>query len=70
MVEQSFFKRAEHGLEGIVLKLASSRYRSGRTKSWLKIKCFTESAFVIIAPRVIVRQGHRWLCWRELKSND
>jgi DNA ligase D-like protein (predicted ligase) len=38
----------EHGLEGIVSKLSSSRYRSGRTKSWLKTKCFTESAFVII----------------------
>jgi DNA ligase D-like protein (predicted ligase) len=38
----------EHGLEGIVSKLSSSRYRSGRTKTWLKTKCFTESAFVII----------------------
>jgi bifunctional non-homologous end joining protein LigD len=39
---------AEHGLEGIVSKLATSRYRSGRTKAWLKTKCFTESAFVVI----------------------
>jgi bifunctional non-homologous end joining protein LigD len=38
----------EHGLEGIVSKLASSKYRSGRSKTWLKTKCFTESAFVII----------------------
>jgi bifunctional non-homologous end joining protein LigD len=38
----------EHGLEGLVSKLSSSRYRSGRTKTWLKTKCFTESAFVII----------------------
>ena len=38
----------EHGLEGIVSKLSSSRYRSGRTKTWLKTKCFSESAFVII----------------------
>ena len=39
---------AEHGLEGIVSKLSSSRYRSGRTKTWLKCRCFTESSFVVI----------------------
>lgn len=38
----------DHGLEGIVSKLASSKYRSGRSKTWLKTKCFTESAFLII----------------------
>jgi bifunctional non-homologous end joining protein LigD len=38
----------EHGLEGIVSKLASSKYRSGRSKTWLKTKCFTKSAFLII----------------------
>jgi bifunctional non-homologous end joining protein LigD len=35
---------AEYGLEGMVSKLASSRYRSGRSKTWLKTKCFTESS--------------------------
>ena len=45
----AFFRAcAEHGLEGIVSKLASSRYRSGRSKLWLKSKCFTESSLVII----------------------
>jgi ATP-dependent DNA ligase len=39
---------ADHQLEGIVSKLASSKYRSGRSKTWLKTKCFTESTFVII----------------------
>jgi len=39
---------AKHGLEGVVSKLASSRYRSGRSKTWLKSKCFTESDLVII----------------------
>jgi bifunctional non-homologous end joining protein LigD len=34
-------------LEGIVSKLATSRYRSGRTNPWLKTKCFTESIFVV-----------------------
>jgi DNA ligase D-like protein (predicted ligase) len=45
----SFFKAcADHGLEGIVSKLAIAPYRSGRTKTWLKTKCFTESEFVVI----------------------
>jgi ATP-dependent DNA ligase len=45
----AFFRAcAKHGLEGVVSKLASSRYRSGRSRTWLKTKCFTESSFVII----------------------
>jgi ATP-dependent DNA ligase len=45
----AFFQAcADHQLEGIVSKLASSKYRSGRSKTWLKTKCFTESAFLII----------------------
>lgn len=36
------------GLEGIVSKRADSRYRSGRTKNWLKIKCFQESTLTIV----------------------
>jgi bifunctional non-homologous end joining protein LigD len=43
-----FIACAKHGLEGIVSKEAASRYRSGRSKTWLKTKCFTESSFVII----------------------
>jgi DNA ligase D-like protein (predicted ligase) len=39
---------AEHGLEGIVSKHSLAQYRSGRTKTWLKTKCFTESTFVVI----------------------
>jgi bifunctional non-homologous end joining protein LigD len=39
---------AERKLEGIVSKLATSRYVSGRTKTWLKTKCFTESQFVVV----------------------
>jgi ATP-dependent DNA ligase len=46
---EAFFQAcADHQLEGIVSKLASSRYRSGRSKTWLKTKCFTESTFVLI----------------------
>jgi DNA ligase D-like protein (predicted ligase) len=53
----------KHGLEGIVSKLATAPYRSGRTKTWLKTKCFTESIFVVVgtdrdpktgAPRVLL----------------
>jgi ATP-dependent DNA ligase len=45
----AFFRAcADHQLEGIVSKLASSKYRSGRSKTWLKTKCFTEGSFVII----------------------
>jgi bifunctional non-homologous end joining protein LigD len=45
----AFFQAcADHQLEGIVSKLASSKYRSGRSKTWLKTKCFNESSFLII----------------------
>ena len=39
---------AQRGLEGIVSKHALAPYRSGRSKTWLKTKCFTESTFVVI----------------------
>src|SRR5262245_40493855 len=45
----AFFRAcAAHELEGIVSKLATSRYRSGRSKTWLKTKCFTESEFLLL----------------------
>jgi bifunctional non-homologous end joining protein LigD len=45
----AFFQAcADRQLEGIVSKLATSRYRSGRSKTWLKTKCFTERELVII----------------------
>src|SRR4051794_16287949 len=44
-----FFKAAaEIGLEGIVSKRAASRYRSGRSRSWLKTKNMVESEFVLL----------------------
>jgi ATP-dependent DNA ligase len=44
-----FFHKAEQlGLEGIVSKLADSRYRAGYSTSWLKIKAFTVGQFVIV----------------------
>src|SRR5262245_61388654 len=43
----TFFKAAaELGLEGIVSKRAASRYHSGPSRSWLKIKNLVESEFV------------------------
>lgn len=38
----------DHGLEDIVSKQALAPYRSGRSKTWLKTKCFTESTFVVV----------------------
>jgi bifunctional non-homologous end joining protein LigD len=38
----------ERELEGIVSKHSLAPYRSGRSKTWLKTKCFTESTFVVV----------------------
>jgi bifunctional non-homologous end joining protein LigD len=35
-------------LEGIVSKLATAPYRSGRTKAWLKSKCVDSGEFVVV----------------------
>ena len=43
-----FFKQAcEYGIEGIVSKLADSRYESTRNRNWLKTKCIKRQEFVI-----------------------
>jgi bifunctional non-homologous end joining protein LigD len=39
---------AKQELEGIVSKHALAPYRSGRSRTWLKTKCFTESTFVVV----------------------
>lgn len=36
------------GLEGIVSKRKESRYQSGRTREWVKVKTFIESEFVVV----------------------
>ena len=46
--EALFQACARHGLEGIVSKHALAPYCSGRSKTWLKTKCFTESTFVVV----------------------
>ncbi|WP_241488684.1 DNA ligase D [Sphingomonas sanguinis] len=36
------------GLEGVISKRADAPYRSGRTRSWTKVKCVTRDAFAIV----------------------
>jgi bifunctional non-homologous end joining protein LigD len=65
----AFFRAcAAHELEGIVSKLATARYRSGRSKTWLKTKCFTEGEFLLLgidrdrktdAPRALLAKAER-----------
>ena len=45
----------EQGLEGMVSKRLGSRYRSGDSKDWLKIKCWVEEAFDVIG---VLRDTH------------
>ena len=37
----------EHGLEGVVAKRLDSKYESGRSRSWIKVKFATQQEFVI-----------------------
>jgi bifunctional non-homologous end joining protein LigD len=46
------------GAEGIVSKLSSADYRSGRTGSWLKVKCIQEQEFVIGGFTLSSKEGH------------
>lgn len=43
-----FDQACRMGLEGIVSKLADSRYSPGRQKAWLKIKCGQRQEFIIV----------------------
>jgi bifunctional non-homologous end joining protein LigD len=43
-----FFKQAcQHGIEGVVSKLADSPYESTRNRNWVKTKCIKRQEFVI-----------------------
>jgi bifunctional non-homologous end joining protein LigD len=45
---EAFYRQAcESGLEGIISKRSTSRYRSGRSADWLKVKCLKRQEFVI-----------------------
>ena len=43
-----FAKACDKGLEGIISKLADAPYRTGRQKTWLKIKCGQRQEFIIL----------------------
>lgn len=45
--KETFAKACELGAEGIISKQAAAKYVSGRTKSWLKLKCIHEQEFVV-----------------------
>jgi bifunctional non-homologous end joining protein LigD len=45
--QQMFHKACELHAEGIVSKRADSKYTSGRSSDWLKLKCIHEQEFVI-----------------------
>jgi bifunctional non-homologous end joining protein LigD len=45
--EETFRNACKLGAEGIVSKLADSKYTSGRSKTWLKAKCVHQQEFVI-----------------------
>ncbi|MGM4915460.1 non-homologous end-joining DNA ligase [Rhizobium sp. 768_B6_N1_8] len=62
------------GLEGIIAKHRDSRYRSGRTGDWLKIKCVQSESFTIVGYEqsaaalggigsllLAARRGHDWV---------
>jgi len=42
-----FAQACSLGAEGIVSKLASAKYQSGRSGTWLKVKCIQEQEFVV-----------------------
>jgi bifunctional non-homologous end joining protein LigD len=45
---EAFYRKAcEHGLEGVISKLATSPYRQVRSREWRKTKCLQEQEFVI-----------------------
>ncbi len=45
--EAVFKSLCDRGFEGVVSKRADAPYRSGRTRSWLKVKCDKRQEFVI-----------------------
>lgn len=45
--KEVFAKACDLGAEGIVAKMASGKYVSGRSGQWLKLKCILEQEFVI-----------------------
>jgi bifunctional non-homologous end joining protein LigD len=57
------------GLEGIVAKLRDAPYRSGRSETWLKIKCTQSATFVVTGYDPDGRVGVRSLALAERKGS-
>lgn len=45
--QKVFYHSCDLGLEGIISKKMDSVYEAGRSKTWLKVKCLKQQAFVI-----------------------
>ena len=56
------------GLEGIVSKERGSRYLSGRARNWLKVKCWTESDFVVVGTEATPGEPVAALLAREIED--
>ena len=54
---QVFAEADRMGLEGIVSKRRESRYHSGRSDQWRKIKAWTESRLVLVGTELDSRSG-------------
>jgi ATP-dependent DNA ligase len=61
---RSFTSAERLGLEGIVSKRLGSHYRSGRVDSWRKVKCWTESALILIGTELLGPLKRRIECPR------
>lgn len=46
-VQEAFSHACMHGLEGIMVKLASAPYAATRSQAWLKVKCQQRQEFVV-----------------------
>ncbi len=46
--DEMFAKACEAGLEGVISKDANAPYTTGRSKTWLKIKCSLRQEFIIV----------------------
>jgi bifunctional non-homologous end joining protein LigD len=53
---------ADRALEGIVSKHSLAPYRSGRSRTWLKTKCFTESTSSWSAQTATAKPARSWRC--------
>ena len=46
--QKIFAHACEMGLEGVIAKRMDAPYRSGRTESWIKVKCVKRETFTIV----------------------